>query len=270
MLQFYGAQSLAKALVIANSPSIGLQDLKYHGLSTRSKTLDPAELDRLSAYSRTPTAWAIEHEFGIVNDGVFRELSRVAGDPLNGLAVLRFRDLIRCLPDLSQMYCRHYGEPSHALRLYSQPVVDEQGRFEIYFSGAQPWIDAKSVFPEFDDGYEPVQKHGNPGFRSAIGSAPSPSFGVVEHGTVAGWYYVRPHPCGAHRSLTLAYASLYILGNVVRYKPSFWMSVMEGSQSGSIAIVEAFCGYVKRRYPNDILDEIWGERFTFGSPGYFA
>jgi len=70
LLQFYGASSLAKALILANSPDVWLTDLKYHGLSTRPNS--PA----LEAYSSDPEIWKVEDEFAVVaKDGVFTKWS---------------------------------------------------------------------------------------------------------------------------------------------------------------------------------------------------
>lgn len=39
LLQFYGAESLAKAVILANNVDIRLIDIKYHGISTSVMTI---------------------------------------------------------------------------------------------------------------------------------------------------------------------------------------------------------------------------------------
>ena len=267
LLQFYGAQSLAKALILSNDSGIDLSQLKYHGLSTRASTAKATERSTLQTYTDTPSDWAVESEFAIADEGVFPHLSKAAGDTVTSPGtILRFKDLIRCLPDLAQLYRRHYGKSSHCFYLYSEPKLDNQGRYEVFFSSRECLDDLHSAFPEFRIGHEEIEKHSHHGFRSAAALPELPTFGVVEEGTVAGKYYVRPHASGIHRSLTIIYASLFILSIVVRYKPAFWIRVMESSETGSVSIVEAFCNLARRRYPNAILEGIWHERFTYGTP----
>ena len=148
LLQFYGAQALAKAAILANDPKINLGLLKYHGLQSRPSTAE------LRNYSDKPDAWKIETEFAVTNDGVFLHLSRVAGDsiPEKG-KVIRFQEIIRIIPDLSKLYMRHYGEPSHCLYLYGEPEIGDDGYFSVFFSGTE--ISAvRQVFPEFSSGYQ--------------------------------------------------------------------------------------------------------------------
>jgi hypothetical protein len=93
---------------------------------------------------------------------------------------------------------------------------------------------------------------------------------VNEKGTVAGLYFVRPLDCGIHKSFSVLYASMFILSNVVRYKPAFWMKAIEGEFSGSVSIAEALCNLAKRRLPNDALEAIGGEKFAYGAPAYLS
>ena len=44
------------------------------------------------------------------------------------------------------------------------------------------------------------------------------------------------------------------------------MKEIDGVRSGSASVVEALCNLAKRRLPNDVLEEMWGESFSYGSP----
>ena len=268
LLQFYGTQSLAKALIVANNRDADLAQFKHHGLSTKPNSGDAKEKSDLQKYDSDPSRWCLDGEFAVTQKhGVFPRLASTVGDLVSaGPSVLRLRDLLRCLPDLAQLYSRHYDEPSHCFYLYGVPAFDEQGRYEVYFSKNVNRADVLLVFPEFSAGYEVVSEHEHPGFKTVARQQALPAFGVVEEGTVAGDYFVRPHVSGLHNSLTVVYAALFILGMVVRYKPAFWMSTLQADETGSVSMVEAFCTLAKRRFPGDILDALWNEGFTFGTP----
>jgi hypothetical protein len=271
LLQFYEAQALSKALILANDSSIDLSKLRYHGLSTRPSTVSEPRRTELQAYSDDPSKWEVEQEFAVTNDGVLPNLARIVGDsaPRFGI-VLRFKELIRIIPDLSKTYHRHYGEPSNCFYLYGEPKLNDQGIFEISFSRHEDIYEVLKVFPEFASGFQKEELPECLRFRSTNALTSAPCFGVVQKGTIAGRYYVRPHESGIHKSSTILYSTLFILGNVVRYKPAFWMKVIEGKETGSVSIVEALCNLVKRRLPNDVLEGIWHEQFTYGSPAYLS
>ena len=244
-----------------------MNDLNYHGLNTRPSTASEPDREPLQAYVKDHESWTIEDEFAITHAGVFAHLSRVCGDiEIKQGMILRFKELIRIVPDLSKAYQRHYQEPSHCLYLYSGPKV-QNGTFEVCCSVGKP-EEITVVFPEFLNGFENVQSHKHPGFKS--NEVAKLEFAEVELGTVAGSYLVRPHACGLHESMPTLFSCMFILSNVVRYKPAFWIDAIEGQSSGSVSMVEMLCNVFERRYPNDALEMIWNERFTFGTPGYLA
>lgn len=271
LLQFYGAQALAKAVILSNDPCLSLSDLKYHGLSSRASSVCTDDRKRLEEYVNNPSLWELEKEFGVVRDGVFPSLCRSIKDgvPRNGVT-LTFKDLIRCVTDLAEVFKRHYNESSHCFYLYGQPAINAQGRPEVLFSPRELLGDIRRVFPEFNHNFEEVRTKAYCGFRSIEKGKELTDLLTVEKGTVAGTYLVRPLDCGVHKSLSTLYASLFILSNVVRYKPAFWMRLIEGEQSGSSSIAEALCNCAKRRLPNDALEAIWKEDFVYGTPGYLA
>ena len=92
------------------------------------------------------------------------------------------------------------------------------------------------------------------------------TFGVVQKGTVGGRYFIRPLECGLKEPFSIIFAAMFILSNVVRYKPVFWMEQLEGNTSGSASLAEALCNLAKRRLPNEALNAIWQEEFEYGTP----
>jgi|GEM_PF-5363450 len=217
LLQFYGAHVLVKAVILANTTK-RLSDFEYHGLSSKISTAKPEFRRNLGDYKEDESQWEIEKEFAITNGGVFEGLCESINEfvPKRG-NVFTFKDVMGRIPDLSELYSRHYNEDSYCGRL-------------------------------------PHQAQGSPNLN-------------IQKGTVAGIYEITPLDCGIYKTFGLLFAGLFILSNVVRYKPAFWMRELEGKTSGSASIVEAFCNLTKRRLPNDTLESIWNEDFEYGTPG---
>ena len=274
LLQFYGAECLAKAVVLANNSSIWLSNINYHGLTTRANTAaDSSDKARLQAYSNDSSIWRIEDEFAVTNQGVFLELCKTIGKsvPCVG-AVLKMKDLFKILPDLDNLYRRHYRENSNCFYLYSKPQKSSEGKVEIYFNRGENIHDIAAVFPEFISSFvEDEMTYGEQvAARGFISKEPMDlplTFGVVQKGTVGGRYFIRPLECGLKEPFSIIFAARFILSNVVRYKPVFWMEQLEGNSSGSASLAEALCNLAKRRLPNEALNAIWHEEFTYGTPG---
>jgi len=183
--------------------------------------------------------------------------------------VLKFRQIIRVIPDLSNLYGRHFGETSHCFYLYRVPEIDENEKLNVVFLPHYSYDWLLRVFPEFDSGFVRNQLHDNSvGFSSTATLNSMPSFFRQIDGTVGGQYLVRPLDGGLASSPCILFAALFIIGNVVRYKPSLWMKEIEGEKSGSASVVEALCNLAKRRLPNDVLEGIWGEKFGYGTPAW--
>jgi len=274
LLQFYGAECLAKAVVLANNSSILLSNINYHGLTTRANTAaDSSDKKRLQAYSNDSSIWRIEDEFAVTNQGVFLELCKTIGESEQCVGtVLKLKNLFKILPDLDNLYRRHYSENSNCFYLYSNPRKSSEGKVTIYFDRREDIPDIAAVFPEFISSFvEDEMTFGEQvtarGFISKEPMDLPLTFGAVHEGTVGGRYFIRPLECGLKESFSVIFAAMFILSNVVRYKPAFWMEQLEGNSSGSASLAEALCNLAKRRLPNEALNAIWHEEFTYGTPG---
>lgn len=258
LLQYYGAQALAKAVVLVLDQNIGMDVLHYHGLKQNS-------------LASVPGASTILQAAAAVGDGIFPNFCMVVEGkrPANN-AVLRFRELARITPDLKEIYERLTGELSHTFYLSGRPSITGDGYFEVYFSHRVTCNAVASVFPEFSEDFSPTQDPGNPGFRSRSILSEQPSFFVMEKGTVAGQYLIRAHSSGIYRSPLVLHAGLFVLSLLVRYQPDLWARAIEGDKDGSAAIVEAFCNLARRRFPHDILSLLWGEPIVLATPAYLT
>jgi hypothetical protein len=265
LLQFYGAESLAKAVILANVPDSQLSDMNYHGLSTNPNVAKD-NVEELKAYSSNPNSWEVEKQFAITNKGVFPLLCKSVGDtlPPEG-TVFFFKELLSTIPDMATRYA-HFQETSHCFYLSGYPEYNQDKKLHVSFSPREKLSKVIKVFPEFENDFEQT----GDGFLSRSTMNGYPPFLCLQEGTVAGIYLVRPVAGGIYHSFPILFATLFILSNIVRYKPAFWMKVIEGQSTGIISIVEAFCSIAKRRLPNDVLDAIWNEKFKYGTPGYWT
>lgn len=272
LLYFYGTQVISKALVLACDYNTSLSDIKYHGLNSRPSTsTEKTMATSLQTYSATPSAWNMEEEFAIASDGLFQKLCNVVGDtPSNG-SVLRFKDILACTPDLREIYRRHYNEPGRCFRLYEMPVVREPLKLEIKFGDEEDPEHLIATFPELGTDFDLHKHQGYIGFiEKTKGQWKGKPTGMPVEGTIADTYMVLPINGQVHRTTPVIFAGLFILSQVVRYKPSLWQNVLKGETSGSVTMAEQFCGYAQRRLLQDVLRLIWGEPFTFATPGYIS
>ncbi len=267
LLQYYGAQALAKAAILASSDTVRLQDIRYHGLATRPSN------DELRRYVDEPAGWTVESEFAVTKaDGVFPTLFGVVEDhPLAEDIPIRFREVVGRIPDLMPLYFRHYGTKPPMIKLRHEPRPTKNGHLLIITNTGLPHADITSHVPALGSGFEETSDGSQTAFRTAAAQTDLPDTLALARHTIDGRFFlVTRHESGVCEPPSVIYVGLYILGNLVRYKPGFWMDVIEGRESGSAAIVEAFLGVAKRRFTNDVLEVIWGERFTYGSPAYLA
>jgi hypothetical protein len=274
LLQFYGAESLAKAAILATVPLGEEIALEYHGLSTRPlQSVEASVSEELKAYRADPSQWNVEQEFAVVNEGVFPRLCTACGDPLPKVgSVVFLKELLRMAPDLAEPYERHYGEPSNSLQFSGRgPEWDSNNHLVLRLRKPRDKSDPKTIIPEL--GTEFVEgKEDQRVFRYVSNAALTsvPAYLAFEKGTVSGIHIVRRHPSGLAASMPVIFCALFIVGNIVRYKPSFWMREIESTGSGTVALVEALCNLAKRRLTNDALELIWQEKFTYATPAYLS
>ncbi|HEY5175873.1 MAG TPA: hypothetical protein VII95_09960 [Terriglobales bacterium] len=61
------------------------------------------------------------------------------------------------------------------------------------------------------------------------------------------------------------YIAMYILSDSVRYQQELWGTVVQGEETGVMGLVEILIAVSKRRFPNLILNSMYGESFEYGS-----
>lgn len=264
LLQFYCAESLAKAAILSSNEDISINNLNYHGLNTRP----PQTNEELNTYRNDPGRWRVEKEFAVTAKGVFRELCVALGGPRpEEGSSFYFRDIFKVTPDLAPLYARHYGEASWCYSLREEPSADEKGHITISLHEVTPHDRAVAGLPGIGDDFESLASEPSITLRSKSPMNELPAYLRVIDGTVGGPHLVRCLDDSLVHSASTLFVGLFIASNLVRYKPRFWMTEIESNGTGAVAIVEAFCNVARRRFPNDILDSIWRERFEYGTPG---
>jgi hypothetical protein len=270
LLYFYGMLSLAKALIVANHPSILLDDIKYHGLFTKPITLD------LNNYVNEEAGWRIEKEYAITSEGVFKEFSElIHGFSLPKNSIVRFKNITSADPELSEMYQRYYRESPNVQYLYDLTVSGDPPFMEVCPS-TKDQADFETRFPEITN-YFDLQ----PGLKHNQALVYRSKTNLEELPCNIGTYY--PFPGGQYLVSGMIYENngtnfskfitpelgdymnMFILSNCVRYKQEFWGQVIDGSKTGSLAIVNLFISVARNRFPNFILNHLFKEKFEWGT-----
>lgn len=258
LLQYYGALSLAKAICLSSDPNTRLEHLNYHGL----KAPKPWQI--------APQSNGIEDRSAVIDEGVFRVLCSSIGEPevpAKG-ANISLREILKVIPELSELYSRHYGESSNCIDKFN--IQDSNGIMVINFPGAEQ-EQILRLFPEFGNGFTPILNQSKfLGFRSSAPLTAPLTFLRQVEGAAGGRYLVRILENGPALSFCLLFCALFILSDLVRYRPDFWMKVLDGFDTGSATILEALTDLARRKMPHDALQFIWKEKFTFGMSSYWG
>ena len=270
LMYFYGMLSLAKAVIVANNQTILLDDIKYHGLFTRSIT------EELKAYSDDHEDWRMEKEYAVTNDGVLNEFVKIVHNfslPKN--SIIRFKDILKTNPEIGEIYNRYYDEPSHFFSLYNHTM-----RQDPFFIELNPQTTNREEFlMSFGDIENDFEISNDILHNQALIIQSRPH--LISPPSYMGIYYPIPGGCYLVSGLEYLndqiihhkyicpevsdYIGMFILGNVVRYKQEFWGQTVTGEVDGSIALVNLFVSIAKNRFPNFVLNQIFGEKFEYGS-----
>lgn len=275
LLYFYGMLSLAKSLIVANEKDVYLEDVRYHGLAKlpRDKTLENYESD--------PESWNVESEYAIARDGVFPHFTKVISNfEYPNKAIFTFKDVLAVCPETSQMFERYYAEPSKILYLYSFKQVSKDP-FKIQICPRE--TDEKEIFervPELSEDFDlrPDIVHNQARILNSRNLKAFPEYMGIYESVRGGRFIVgglryRLGPDSHARYVNpsvVDYIALYILSHCVRYKQDLWGTVIQGRESGVLGLIGLFLSIAIRRFPNTVLNSFFGEKFSYGAPGYFV
>lgn len=254
LLLYYQFLSLAKVLLLANDDIDNILDLPmlHHGLKKDWTNTVP-----------NPSLGDLSFQTG---GGVFKLLyETVSKSTIPDGTTLVFKDLIRVIPDMSDLFFRYYGQPSFTYRF--ETFKTDVDHLSVSFSNGQNINTVLSDFPLLNTHVYNLQ----PEYVQFV--APDDVFlydkqiATKAEGTIFGSYLIKPISGGLHDTTSAIYAAAYFLSDLVRYKPNILLDILEGHKDGSVAFINAFCHIAQRRFPNDILQHLWCEKFTFGNLG---
>lgn len=277
LLLFYGMLSLSKALIIANNEDTFLDssELMAHGISSKIKNQESLTNQNLKVKEK----------------GTFVSLAKTISNVVFvNNTIINFKDLLSIKPEISEIYELYFNEPSHVIRLIGMDVKSvEPFDVELYpyetnleiiyqkISNLKNDFDVKEFSYKHYKGIfgtEPEKKHI---FQSKNMDKPSEeySYEKIQHG---GQYLVDGIKyCNEGTSLKIYidpsisdYLIIYILSDYVRYKQVDWNSIISGGDTGILGLINIYLSSCKRRFPNLILNELYGEKFIFGTVGYIG
>lgn len=272
LLYFYGMLALAKSLVVANKKNLYLEDMEYHGFTQKSE--DPI----LKTYRMDSKSWNMESEYAEIREGVFQNFAEVIdGFRFQNKTVVAFKDILAVCAEIAQMYEFFYQEPSKTIYLYDFKEISK-APFKIRICPAEK--DEKEIFKRIpqlatDFDLDPTVLGSHARVLTSKNLLKFPDYLGLYYPPVGGRYIVgalkcRVGPVSLDRYVSppiADYIALYILGMCVRYKQEFWGSIIQGEKSGVLGLIELYLSVVKRRFPNSVLDCLFGYEFSYGSPG---
>jgi hypothetical protein len=275
VLYYYGVLALSKALLVANSEALLLDDVKYHGLHSR-----PVR-DEQRQYEGQPDSWSMEQEFANTRDGVFKELTRlIHGFSLPDGSTLKYGELLAVEPEISDLFNRYYGVRPRVQYLYE--VDERSGPYQLTISPrTTDKDDFESRFPRFETDFQ-LQKGIKHGQALVYVSKPLlstfPDYCGVYGASAGGRYLVGGVRCDSpegkveryFRPEVCDYANLFILSNCARYKQQFWVDIAEGKTVGAMGLISVYVNVARARFPNFILNQLFGEAFSFGAAGWLV
>ena len=280
LLVYYGMLSLAKAVIVANANNLFIDDIEYHGLSAKPNN------EMLKEFRRNKSNWCIENEFAIVNGGVFNELNNVLAPDsvLPTKSIIRVKDCLSCIPEIKELYEKYYGEHANSFDMYDELRQCQRDPSKIEFA-VGPGENSEILFkyvPEIADNFNHYTEkmHGIAPYFCSKNNMAKESIDYFANycSCVGGRYFL----CGLKYELNghiekkiidqalIDYILLFILGEQVRYHQDFWGEMVQGEKSGTLGLLDVYLDIVKRRYPNEILNKLFGERFTYGMPARFV
>jgi hypothetical protein len=266
---YYGILALAKASILAWNDTVSLLDLKYHGLDTRPRSGD------LRLYRETPDKWTLSDEYASANNGVFMHLAAVYGmDSLVVGDVFTFDDILKTDAELAVAYNRTNDFSSLTFPLYSSSSSRNPLKFTLHPS-TRSVEQFKKVFGFIEADFElsSTLLHDQAiTVTSRDHLKQWPPYLGLERPDAGGRDLVGPalNQLDAQKRRYVPrsvadYAGVFILADLVRYRPQFWVDVVRGDPRGNIGLVSLYVTSCRRRFAHDMLNTLYGEFFSFGT-----
>ncbi len=272
LLIYYGMLSFAKALIISNSKEyVSLNDIKYHGLSTKSINLAQEN------HNKNKSNWSILNECANTNGGVFTELCKIFGITLTKNCTFELKETFRCIPELKNVLNKLKIIDSTVLRrCYNLNEENNKVSFAILSTEEdilkENFNDLEKIFFKNNIPGDPIIK-----YESKQNMSLKDLKNIYEYmSPVGGTYFVLRTKYvnnGAKddvllNQILLDYINFFILSDQVRYHQDNWNRILNGENDAIVSVLTIYVDAVKRKFPNLVLNELFKEKFTYGSRSY--
>lgn len=275
LLLYYGILSFSKAIIIANSETINsLDEIKYHGLTTRARN------DKQDKQKSKKNHWSLLNEFANVNDGVMLELSKLYNVGFKKGDVIKLKDTITFIPEISDIIEKLNIISSNVIQCYSEKrQKDNNISFGIYKRDENK---IEKIIRELRFEYTKAPMHGSEHFVeytriTKYNSRPFDLFYQYNSATGGRYFVTKTRFLRNGKKLELLipqiildYINFFILSEQVRYHQDNWSKILSGKNNAIISVLKMYVNTTKRRFPNFVINELFNECFTYGTPTYLG
>ena len=273
LLIYYGMLSFSKAIIISNSSrDLFLDDIKYHGLTTRPIN------EKQKIQKNKKNNWNLLNEYANVNDGVFLELAKTFNITFDKKDTIKFKDTISTVPELKNLIDKIKIFDSNCIYCYSElKIENEKIAFGIYTTDSNK-LEKKN--PKINTKYTKQPMHGSSTFTQYISNDNLPlsnfEFFYNYNAVIGGRYFVFPVDIYNNNKkknillpqILIDYINFFILSEQVRYHQDNWNLILNGNNDAIVSIIKIYIECVKRRFPNFVLNYLFNESFSYGTPAY--
>ncbi|GAX88714.1 YaaC family protein [Effusibacillus lacus] len=262
LLLYYGMMSLARAFIASRNPDYPTTtSVLKHGLSTR-------KLKRESYCF-------IQDEIRVQKDGLFVVLhDMLGGSRFSDRQRVVMKDLLSVLPELMSSYERLYGPPSVCEidqaecsngRYWDLPrwILQSGQHTREEFLGMLNRMYPEQVLP--DQGPVFSLAESDPPGRLHIHHTVPVTTHPLMIGDLSGRAYIRYPLTGDFLipEISLHFMVMFVLGMLCRYETERWGEMILTFLSQDIYLINEFLNLSMRKFPNLILNQLFGEQYIF-------
>lgn len=272
LLLYYGMYSLAKSLIYLNNPTIERGQINHHGLkrprvSDNVARLLEATTSECKGLFRQLSKSASSNRCIIKGTEIFR--SSISTDiafpfqcsfgKLDGKRELALNDLFMALPELFELLFQVEMENDKLLKVDMGLEKNISGNWHRMLAIYKPTDKPitvnflKNKFPEIDNPNERITEDGecfvfqrslHDDYRTLLPTA------LVQADGGQLFLILDDNPIS---DINIHFAVMFILSNVVRYKPPLWLEILDTYYK---TIITKFIDVSESKFPNLILNEL--------------
>ena len=191
---------------------------------------------------------------------------------------IKFKDTISTVPELKNLIDKIKIFDSNCIYCYSElKIENEKIAFGIYTTDSNK-LEKKN--PKINTKYTKQPMHGSSTFTQYISNDNLPlsnfEFFYNYNAVIGGRYFVFPVDIYNNNKkknillpqILIDYINFFILSEQVRYHQDNWNLILNGNNDAIVSIIKIYIECVKRRFPNFVLNYLFNESFSYGTPAY--